>query len=623
MFSSLVRPYKEKTATDTIRGIKSILERVDLVPDEIYHANPYQEIFSSSIALPLEKGAFRTNGKGRNPEYSLASAYSEYMERMQNLMFATISRSMIKQLQSEFGFSYFPDEIHMDRHAVAALPKDVLDDFVRYSGQGRKEFLDAYFDRILANGQPGVVSVPFFDTRNKRIQFLPLNLLLITVGSNGMAGGNSLPEAIFQGLCELMERWSAALIYYGQLTPPTVPRNYLRHFPDEMKIIEAIESDNRYAVTIKDFSAGRDIPAIGVIISTIDGTRYRLNVGSDTSFQVALSRCLTEIYQGIQDTQQFDAALLIKPDSVPEYFLREDDQARNTRFHVFTQFTKDNSGLFPPSLFADTPSYPISSSAFTTRKSYVEEVQHLIKFIHSQGHNIYIRDVSFLGFPTVFVYAPDISAQGRKTAPVRLDEKGRFQVVNLDAIESMIFNFQHCSSNNLQLIAEHLSDFEDAAPLIQLFNIELSHSCEWQQLNVAFLLTQLYYSLGQYPQASDYFKRFCETRTQLEPYYRIVGYYLEGKTLGESETEIIDRIKRAAKDEAFETDLIERVVNDMSEPYLLQDFTALPKCPACDACQLSNGCLTRSKLNMARKVYRHMSDMPDQASLSWVNVEAN
>ncbi|MET0090419.1 MAG: hypothetical protein ABW068_10435 [Candidatus Thiodiazotropha sp.] len=140
---------------------------------------------------------------------------------------------------------------------------------------------------------------------------------------------------------------------------------------------------------------------------------------------------------------------------------------------------------------------------------------------------------------------------------------------------------------------------------------------------MAFLLTQLYYSLGQYPQATDYFKRFCKTRAQLEPYYHVVGYYLEGKTLGESETEIIDRIKRAAKDEEFDQDLIERVVNDMSEPHLLQNFTALPKCPACDVCQLSNDCLTRTKLEMARKVYRHMSDMPEQAPLSWVNIEAN
>ncbi len=46
-------------------------------------------------------------------------------------------------------------------------------------------------------------------------------------------------------------------------------------------------------------SAGKRIPALGIIVRNKEAGTYRLNVGADTCFQVALSRCLTEVYQGM------------------------------------------------------------------------------------------------------------------------------------------------------------------------------------------------------------------------------------------------------------------------------------------------------------------------------------
>ena len=287
MFATMGRPYKESTTKSTINTIRRILKNIDLVPSETFHGNPYPQIYSASIELPPEKGGFRTNGKGRTKSFCLASAYAEYMERMQNLLFANFSRTMMNQLKAEFGFFYDPEEICMNQDEFYRLPDDVLSDFIRYSGQGRKEYVSSYFKRVSDNGMPGVASLPFFDTMNKKIQFLPINLLLITVGSNGMAAGNTQAEATFQAICELMERWSAALVFYRRLTPPTVPISYLSRFDEEAKIIRNIEADGKYQVIVKDFSAGMRIPSLGVIIKNCKTGKYRLNVGSDTSFQVA------------------------------------------------------------------------------------------------------------------------------------------------------------------------------------------------------------------------------------------------------------------------------------------------------------------------------------------------
>jgi ribosomal protein S12 methylthiotransferase accessory factor len=617
MFNTLDRPYKEQSAKQTIATIQQILHQYDLIPTEVYQNNPYPDIYSTSIALPQEKGGYRTNGKGRSQEFSLASAYAEYIERMQNLLFASFSRTIANILKKEFGYFYFPDESCLSRSAFENLPHDILDDFVRYSGQGREEYLAAYFDRIVANGMPGVVATPFYDTLNQRQKFLPLNLLLITVGSNGMAAGNTQAEAIFQALCELMERWAAALIYYGQLTPPTVPNEFISLFAEEADIIKEIEKEGRYQVTVKDFSAGKRIPSVGMIIKNLKNGCYRLNVGSDTSFQVALSRCLTEIFQGFGDNDQFDERLINIPESVPDYFLQESKEALNRRFHVFTQFTKDNSGVFPPALFGDEPSYTFDPGVFSPLSSYEEEVRHLVRFFHKNGRNVFIRDVSFLGFPSVFVYVPEVSAQGRKSAP-SIEDPGRFRVVDLDTIENHFFNLAYCSADVLSEIAEKLSSFESSAPIFQLFNIDLEVNSPWSQVTVAFVLTQIYYRLGEFNNALAHFNAFCDSRKEIEPYYKIVKYLLKFRAHGMGMRQAERQLMNIATKKDVDPSIVKQVVKDMSEPYLIQNFTPFPRCPYCSDCLLSESCQTQHKLSIARTVYSNMTTMPPVDALEWI-----
>ncbi len=618
MFATMGRPYKENTTKSTINTIRRILKNIDLVPSETFYGNPYPQIYSASIELPPEKGGFRTNGKGRTKSFCLASAYAEYMERMQNLLFANFSRTMMNQLKAEFGFFYDPEEICMNQDEFYRLPDDVLSDFIRYSGQGRKEYVSSYFKRVSDNGMPGVASLPFFDTMNKKIQFLPINLLLITVGSNGMAAGNTQAEATFQAICELMERWSAALVFYRRLTPPTVPISYLSRFDEEAKIIRNIEADGKYQVIVKDFSAGMRIPSLGVIIKNCKTGKYRLNVGSDTSFQVALSRCLTEIFQGIKDVDQLEQSMLPIPEREAPYFTQEDQDAKNTRFLVFTQFTKDGSGQFPISLFAETPDYEFKPDIFAPRRTYEEEVKRLIGFIHGCGKNVYIRDVSFLGFPSVFVYVPEVSAQGRKTAVVN-DPKSNFQSVDLDTIETSFFNLNGCHESDLARIIQVLETFPPSTPLVSLFNINLLSNSPWNQLSLSFFLSQLCYHLGQYQKSRNHFQQFLQTRQDENKYYQLIARYLDEKVNdGSIDADRFGLLKNL-DDTGNGRELAEKVIEDMAEPYFIERFTKLPKCPGCGHCALETDCLTPKKMSMARKIYAQMeANRIDQNKFTWV-----
>lgn len=616
MFETIQRPYKERSAAETIALVKQALAATGLLPEETFQANPYPGLFSVSLELPAAKGGFRANGKGRTIDFCLASAYAEFIERIQNGLFATFPRTIVSQFKQRYGYYYAPDERYLGAAAFSALPAEVANDIVRYNGAGRGEFFASYHERVRTNGAPGVVAVPFWDSTNRRVTDLPLNLLLLTVGSNGMAAGNTQSEAVFQALCELLERWGAAEVFYGQLTPPTVPAEYLAQFETEAAIIRAIEASGKYRVTIKDFSAGRHIPSLGIMVEYPEAKKYRLNVGCDTCFQVALSRCLTEIYQGIADDAMFDESALPIPTEEAPWFTSSDERAMYQRYSEFSQFTKDNRGQYPLSLFAETPSYPFDPTVWTQRGSYVKEVQRLIAFFHSQGYNVYLRDVSFLGFPSVFCYVPEVSALGRKNVPPPVLSQTPI-MIELDRIESRALKLRDCSDAELEDIAAVFQKLGGLIALVDVFGIKLKPESAWAQLNVAFLLSQLWYKLGRFDKARDVFKTFLKTRDgDNNPYYELVERYLDDRANGRSADEAAGALLEPPGQAAF----ARAVAEDLADPADALRFNCLPNCPDCSDCQLHADCVTAGKLSMIDALHPAMASRRiEQRDLAWVN----
>jgi len=265
--------------------------------------------------------------------------------------------------------------------------------------------IDEYFSRLKENGYEGCLSVPFLDANSGKEIFIPQVLLHLITGSNGMAAGNTLSEATFQGLCELCERYSASEVYYKELTPPTIPRDYIKeNMPEEYKIILEIEKSSDFSLVVKDFSANLLLPCIGLILLNKDKTKYRLNIGSELDIRIALSRTLTEIYQGVQDNEtMLEKHMHDVPKKRCDYFINDDLKSTVEKKLNFNKF------VFPLSLFEDGRSYDTDLSVVFQSKSYDEDVKLIIERLTMLGHRVFIRNVSFLGFPSVFIYIPYVS----------------------------------------------------------------------------------------------------------------------------------------------------------------------------------------------------------------------
>lgn len=619
LYASLPRAYKERDPVETIDTIRRILTQLGLSPETYRSANPYPGLHSVGLSLPPSAGSFTSNGKGRSTEYCLASGHAEFMERLQNGLFARFPRTIAGSFRQRYGFYYAPDERYLTEEQFLALPGDVMAELVRYGGAEREAFVRRYTARAKANGAPGVVAVPFYDTRRRDVVHLPLNLLLQLTTSNGMAAGNTLPEAIYQGCCELLERWAAAEVFQKGLVPPTVPRSYLRQFP-EYAIMEAIEEAGTHKVTVKDFSCGMGIPALGMIITNRSTQTHRLNVGCDTSFEVALSRCLTEIYQGMQDQEEFDQFSWSSSGQASVDFADETLVSQYQRFAALQAFTHNGQAPNPPSLLADDPSYSFAPDAWGPRVSYVEEVRRLVAFFHDRGHNVYIRDVSLLGFPSVLVYVPRVSAVGASEVPGPASAASSLAIA-LDTIENKALQLKKCSDEDLAAVAVVLRRLPGATRFSEVFGLQLRSTSPWRGVSVAFLLAQIYYRLGQYARARENLQAFLATRA--EPYryryYEAVSQYLALRVEGLSHAEAVDGL---ARDPGWGS-VGRSIAEEMADPGQVFRFTKLPNCPDCDACELQAECNTNSALAIVDSIYPAMrGNRIEQADLAWIYLPA-
>ncbi|HWQ62377.1 MAG TPA: YcaO-like family protein, partial [Negativicutes bacterium] len=257
--------YKDELPLGTIGKIRDILGGMGLLTVEVVWRNSVAGFYSVSVNVAGTD--LSVNGKGVSPEYALASAYGELMERLQNQCVFRLSFDLSPQALNHRGFYYAPDE---QRLSLAEL----------ISSGG--EWLNAQLDRLdpavdreaLLRSWQGVtyeelpadfVAIPYCNLHTGSLSLVPVKMAAKMYMSNGMCAGNTPEEALVQGIAELYERHVNQRIIREKITPPTVPDCYIARFPRIAAMIAAIEAGGDRRVIVKDCSLGRGYPVAGVI----------------------------------------------------------------------------------------------------------------------------------------------------------------------------------------------------------------------------------------------------------------------------------------------------------------------------------------------------------------------
>ncbi|MDR2204911.1 MAG: YcaO-like family protein [Flavobacteriaceae bacterium] len=601
-----IRPYKENSPLHTIFRIQNILADINILTTAPYSGRPFSEIYSVRIEAIDEQGSFGTNGKGRTQLYCLASAYAEFVERVQNLMFTGLSglnKLMLKKSLLETGFYYYPDEKLMTKEEFMVLPDKILSDFFPNKDKKRiQELSDIIYEQLNENNVEGLVSVPFFSIKENKVVYIPYNFLFTVTGSNGMASGNSISEASFQSLCEIYERNAGTTVYTERLTPPVIDLEFLEKFPEELNLLKEIQSKG-FETKVLDFSCGKKFPVVGLLLIDRTKNKYRLNVGSDTNFKVALSRVITEIFQGSKDLDVINKSLLDFPskETVPFLYENTPDDIEEREKNI-TKFMKDGSGIFPESLFGEVPSYDFDETAFKPKKSYEEEVKYLLNLANNLDYDVYMRDVSVLGFPAVFIYIPNISILGQKSFSNKDNINiSKDLIVKIDELENLLIPFDKLIYDQTKInraieIIESLdlvSVNNEEYKLKNLFKLEFKKDSSWNNIPTSFFMILLTILAKDFKKSIHYLDLFInQMKLGNNLYYKEIKEYLTCLSNNKS-------VKHINKN----------IVENLSTPESLFKFIKYPNCPDCSNCELNKECNSFPNYDLFNKVKKKAKEV--------------
>lgn len=396
--------YKDALPQDTVSRIKEIYEELGLALDcSITEKVP--GIFSATVTDRI--GGWNTCGKGTTHDYCMASAYAESVEHLCSYM-AYAVQPLTTQAKDHLGFSRYPDERIIAVAEIPQLAPDVFGDMVdAYCRMGESQLetsqVTAVWERYL--GAKTTTVVPYYSVRRRQVVYLPDEVIGALCGTNGGGAGNTPVEAIGHGLDEISERYVKRQIYHQHLTPPTISRAYIRSVcPELEEIIDLLETQLHYKVVVKDASMGQGFTVICVLIIDQERQRYLANFGAHPRFEIALERCLTEMFQLY--TPGNHGAMKRKDMAKWQSY----DDGRIDEIRNWISLLRDDTGILPDSIFAGPPAWPWAP--WPTQEDYSNRIgaqSQLQNLLRTTAADIYIRDISFLGFPVYRIYIPGVS----------------------------------------------------------------------------------------------------------------------------------------------------------------------------------------------------------------------
>lgn len=386
------RPYKTAEPLCTINRIRNALEKCGLFTTERCFYGLPANVSCTRVMVGdedlLSFGA-GTNGKGMTMRYALASAYAEFMERLQNgVLFPNRQLKFSSEL-----FRFGPDEVSRSVSQVLEECEDILNETFGFLSQS-----DVCTVLKRAYEENTTICAPFYDAFKNKVRCLPVEMIYNFTGTNGMCSGNTPAEAIAHGICEIMERYAMREIYMKRINPPKVPDKYFEgtQVLSRLKMLEA----SGYTFEIRDCSLNKKLPVLGLLLKNDEG-EFTFHLGADLRPEIALERCLTEIFQGSRDDieERFTKTTLEFPSNREEMALY---------CRQFCDATIRGTSPWPSAIFENNPTYPFTGIS-KCGKNDEEDLRILVNLLKESGYGLFIRDVSYLGFPSYYVYIPKMS----------------------------------------------------------------------------------------------------------------------------------------------------------------------------------------------------------------------
>ena len=499
---------KDASLEESIARMQKTLLDGGFEIEEVSWLNPVTNVYSVHIKDKYCPALF-TNGKGSTKKACLASAYGEFLERLEtNYFFSDFKIDFAEQK-----FIYYPNEVAITQENFKSVLNEKL--WALYDPNNEFEAEDL----LSFNDDSELIScIPMQAASDNTTVLFPMNVFSNLYASNGLCAGNTLEEAKVQGLSEIFERWVKATILKENLCLPEVPAEVLSQFP---VIVAAIKDLNEHGleVSVRDASLGGKYPVMNVTLFEQSSGQCFASFGAHPIFEVALERTLTESLQGRKlgslegfQTPVFDVDIVADDENIENHFI-------------------DSSGLIHAKFISDQYDFEFVNWNFSgdTKAQY----QALVKIVHELELEVYTADYEHYGLPASRMVVPGMSEvfpiaemlennqnQGRVLRNILNDLEADFLA------EEKLQNSFQIALDEIAMLG--LSDHQGVANLIGLLPSANSY---WKKLKIVELNMFLTLGMGDleetYELLQDCFY-FVDDKEMLL-FYKALSFYLDIK----------------------------------------------------------------------------------------------
>lgn len=543
-----MKKYKAVPPKVTIRNIKRILKENNiLTKEETISVN--DTLFSARITIINGKISLinlGANGKGETRNYALASGYAELMERLQTRFLYPEMTTALKKISKNFFES----------------KKLFLIDSEEFSRRVNSRCLTAlhkvYFPKCGERARVGikekVVFANMLSLKTGKNITVPLELLHCMTGSTGCCAGNCQTEAIVQGICEILERHMLQLVYlYDKRGLPEIAPEMFRNSSAIRKLL-VFTKVNNLNFSIKDCSFGTKFPVLGLLLW--NDSVYQFKIAAATNPNVALMRCLTEIYQGCIGNER----LLPR---IPELMVASPANYMKSKV--------DGSGHWPKAIFEGACDGTLKNFSPFEGHDIDTNYEILVDGLISEGFEILLHNCSFLGFPSFYIYIPGLS----DVYPELFDFNSEF------LRKKKLMRFNYFRSSNVSSVLD--VSIDDHCPPI--FNTAYRSS----EYPISLFRFSIALFQKNYLSAYKWFSKFQEeNKNTKNEYNKVLFNYLRLKMLGAKDYEVLSELRKS-----FTYNIVKDVIRDFGDDSPSMTNMSLPTCFRCNRCPTRSTCLLK------------------------------
>lgn len=514
--------YKAKNPVETVEYIIGILKEYGIEVEEDWQEESFANTFS--LRLTVKGTNIGTNGKGMTREYARASAYAEFMERLQNNLLSIYPRTR----QSENDVYYSHDEKIMNIQSVIAdnntfIGKLFHDRNMDDATMEEKENLIMRLHKaeyMLTKNKEDFIGVPFYSLKDKKQYYLPYNLYASMYGSNGMCSGNTPKEAVIQGLSEIVERYIQRRIIEDDICLPDIPLSYIEGFPEINERYNKLQNIDGFQFQLKDCSLGGRYPVAALLVLEENSGYYGIKLGCHPDYGIAMERALTEAAQGGEITKYSRRSKFDFTDT----FVKTEVNVTNTY--------KTGRGQYPYVFFSDSPSYDFVPFKDVSVLTDDELLEFMIHEVVGDEYDILVRDVSNMNFPSYHIIIPNMSEMASG------NDKGFDLVASMTLSEYLINHPDEIDekSCNVLLYVLYSVSRMDLNSSISVLSGTLLHKellpGEEYNLGWLYMIVMCYIFQNNYEKAKEKMDLFEEITLgrgyHISSFYTAINYYLSG-----------------------------------------------------------------------------------------------